>query len=313
LKKNSFSTHFLDRCSLERTDLNWINTRLKDKLTSIIPVWDTKIFCHKHNQQQAVYPGIGDFDGMANKPESLTFLGLAEGRAYFTVPVDSADQASRLSDQTKGTFVDFRRTAPLLSYRDCALLSLARFMINWHSRHVFCGKCGCRTSVSEAGNVRYCSNESCKETFYPSMDPAVIVLVSSGARCLLGRQPPWPKDMYSTIAGFVEPGESIEDAVFREVEEETGIQVKDIEYLSSQPWLFPASLMLGFNANTVNKKIVINKNELEDVRWFSREEIRENLEKGKMQLPMKVSIAYNLIKDWYGQGNAGELDDLIKS
>jgi NAD+ diphosphatase len=140
------------------------------------------------------------------------------------------------------------------------------------------------------------------------MDPAIIVLVSFGEHCLLGRQKIWPKGMYSTIAGFVEPGESIEDAVIREVNEETGVTVEKLEYQHSQPWLFPSSLMLGFTATARGDEIKIDKNELEDARWFSRKEIKDNLKKGLLKLPNKVAIAYHLIKEWFDKGDAGKLD-----
>jgi len=191
----------------------------------------------------------------------------------------------------------------LLNYQNAALLTLARFMINWSSNNRFCGKCGNPTTSAETGNVRICENSECRQSLFPSMDPAIIVLVASDGYCLLGRQQAWPKDMYSTIAGFVEPGESIEDAVIREVEEETGIKVGEIEYQSSQPWLFPSSLMLGFTAKAKSNEIMIAKNELEDARWFSRQEIKDNLNNGVMRLPLKVSIAYNLIKAWYDKGD----------
>ncbi len=308
MKKNSFSTHFLDRASVERADPRWINVQLKDKSTTIIPVWESKVLCKLDEHHKPVFLNLQDFNGCSVENESLIFLGLVDNKALFAFDVDSYELASQLCEQKSGTFLDFRQVAPLLSYRDCAMLTLARFMTTWHARNIFCGKCGHKTKSLEGGNVRICTNASCKENYYPSMDPAVIVLVTSDEKCLLGRQSPWPKNMYSTIAGFVEPGENIEDAVSREVEEETGIRIENITYQSSQPWLFPSSLMLGFTAKAKNKKIVINKSELDDARWFTRKEIRENLDKGLMKMPMKVSIAYNLIKTWYENGEFGNLN-----
>ena len=309
MKKNSFSTHFLDRASVKRDDTFWISAHLKNKATGIIPVWESKVFCTSDQNQQPVFLNLKDFKGFSADNESFIFLGLVENKAYFAIHIDSGEFASELCKKNNGTFLDFRQVTPLLTYQDCALLALARFMTGWHSRNLYCGKCGNKTSNSNAGNSRTCTNNQCKDTFFPSMDPAVIVLVASGEKCLLGDQKVWPKGLYSTIAGFVEPGENIEDAVFREVEEETGIRIDNIEYQSSQPWLFPSSLMLGFTAKAKNKKIVINKSELDDARWFSREEFRDNLEKGLMKLPMKVSIAYNLIKTWYEKGNLSKLND----
>lgn len=308
MKKNSFSTHFLDRASAKREDTLWITSQLENYTIGIIPIWNSKILFISNRKQEPVFLNLQDFKGSFAIQESFIFLGLMDNKPYFAIEIDSQEFASHLCDKRNGEFLDLRQMAPLLTYQDCALLALARFMTNWHSRNRFCGKCGNITRNSNAGNSLTCTNNQCKHTLFPSMDPAIIVLVASGKKCLLGSQQGWPDGMYSTIAGFVEPGESIEDAVFREVEEETGILVDEVEYQSSQPWLFPSSLMLGFTAKAESKKIIIAKSELDDARWFSREEIQDNLDKGLMKLPSKVSIAYNLIKTWYDNGNVGKLD-----
>jgi NAD+ diphosphatase len=305
---NSFSSNFLDRVSLKRSDKIWINAQFKNESTRIIPVWNLKNLCRSALNQRPIFLTPSDLHDYSNVLESSILLGMSAKKTYFTIDIDSEEYASTLCDKKKGEFLDLRKVAPLLNYQDAALLTLARFMINWGSNNRFCGKCGNSTTSAEAGNVRICENSECRRSHFPSMDPAIIVLVSSGEYCLLGWQKPWPKGMYSTIAGFVEPGESIEDAVIREVEEETGIKVEEIEYQSSQPWLFPSSLMLGFTAKAKSNKIRIAKNELDDARWFSREEIKDNLNKKLMRLPLKVSIAYNLIKEWYDKGDAGKLN-----
>ncbi|MEJ2543314.1 MAG: NAD(+) diphosphatase [Calditrichaceae bacterium] len=273
MKKNSFSTDFIDRASAERINTNWVETQLKNSTTKIIPVCQTRVFCKEDAYQQPVLLSLKDFDKYVDQPEAFIFLGLVNNQAYFAKEINSAESAEKLSKIYNGRFFDFRQAVPLLSYEEYTLQALARFMIIWHSRNTYCGKCGQKTELLEGGNVRICSNEACKENFYPSMDPAVIVLVTSGDNCLLGRQSPWPKNMYSTIAGFVEPGENLEDAVYREVDEETGIRVESIQYYSSQPWLFPSSLMLGFYAKAINTNIDNTINELDDFRWFTRKEI----------------------------------------
>lgn len=141
------------------------------------------------------------------------------------------------------------------------------------------------------GNTRRCTSPDCNQVLFPRTDPAIIVLVTDDDHCLLGRQPSWPEGRYSTIAGFVEPGESLEDAVRREVYEETNIHVGDIRYHSSQPWPFPSSLMLGFIAQAVSEEIHLNDGELEDARWFSREELAS----GRVGLPFRISIARRLV------------------
>lgn len=304
---NLFSTNFLDRVSFKRSDKTWINTQLKNESTRIIPVWDSKNFFLSAPDKRPIFLTPSDLHDYPNVIESSILLGMGDKKTYFAIDLDSPEYASTLCKQKKGEFFDLKQVAPLLNFQDAALLTLARFMVIWSSNNRFCGKCGNPTTSTEAGNVRICEKSQCRQSHFPSMDPAIIVIVSSGEYCLLGRQHVWPKGMYSTIAGFVEPGESIEDAVIREVEEETGIKVKEIEYQSSQPWLFPSSLMLGFTAKANSNKIRIAKNELEDARWFSREEIKDNLNKGLMRFPFKVSIAYNLIKAWYDKGNVGQL------
>lgn len=308
MNQNLFSTNFLDRVSFKRNDKIWINAQFKKESTRILPVWASKNLCMSAPKKRPIFLTPSDLHDYPNAIESSILLGISDKKTYFTIDIDSFEYASTLCDKKNGEFLDLRHVAPLFNFQDAALATLAQFMINWSSNNRFCGKCGNPTISAEAGNVRICKNSQCKQSHFPSMDPAIIVLVSSGEYCLLGRQQAWPEGMYSTIAGFVEPGESVEDAVIREVEEETGIKVEEIEYQSSQPWLFPSSLMLGFTANAKSNEISIAKNELEDARWFSRQEIKDNLTKGLMRLPLKVSIAHNLIKAWYEKGDVGKLN-----
>jgi NAD+ diphosphatase len=167
-------------------------------------------------------------------------------------------------------------------------------MVLWHGSQRFCGRCGSPSKTESGGNTRLCINGDCGIRIFPRVDPAIIVLVSDRERCLLGRQAGWPEGRYSTIAGFVEPGESLEDAVRREVFEETNIAVHEVRYHSSQPWPFPSSLMLGFTAEASSEAILLNDGELEDARWFSRKE----LESGFPKLPYRLSIARRLVDDW---------------
>jgi NAD+ diphosphatase len=159
---------------------------------------------------------------------------------------------------------------------------------------MFCGICGSSAHSAAAGNSRVCANKDCGREIFPRVDPAIIVLVANGESCLLGRQATWPEGRYSTIAGFVEPGESLEDAVRREVYEETNVHVGKVSYHSSQPWPFPSSLMLGFVAEATSKEIVLNDGELEDARWFTREELVSDFPK----LPFHISIARRLVDHW---------------
>ncbi len=167
-------------------------------------------------------------------------------------------------------------------------------MILWQERHRHCGVCGAPNRASEGGFVMACTRSGCDHKSFPRIDPAVIVLVHRGDRCLLGRQAAWPEGRFSTIAGFVEPGESLEDAVVREVHEETNIQVGDCTYIGSQPWPFPAAMMLGFHATGLTDDIRFNDGELVEARWFHRDDLRT----GAVALPPRESIAFRLIETW---------------
>ncbi|MCW2600533.1 MAG: diphosphatase [Frankiales bacterium] len=215
------------------------------------------------------------------------YLGSDDGQAYFAV---QGKLPRRLGAQPRG----LREVGALLSDRDAGLLVHAVALANWHAAHPRCPRCGAPTTATRGGAVRRCTEDGSEH--FPRTDPAMIVLVTDGAgRCVLGRQAIWPTGRYSTLAGFVEPGESAEQAVVREVMEETGIVVRDVVYKASQPWPFPASLMLGFYALCdADADPVPRDGELEDARWFTKDELRD----GTAMLPTPVSIAYRLITDW---------------
>jgi NAD+ diphosphatase len=239
-----------------------------------------------------------------------TALGAAR-RSRNGGSVPAADRAadppgSKRPSPTAASFEDLRLIAAQLPAEEAGLLAYARAMVSWRRQHRFCGCCGAQTTPAKGGHVLICSNPACGKEQFPRIDPAIIVLVSDGDRALLGRQAAWPPGRYSTIAGFVEPGESLEDAVAREVLEETGIAVDDIEYHSSQPWPFPASLMLGFTAHALSREILRLDQELEDARWFSR----ADLASGSVLLPPRQSISYRLIEHWYDAGGAHCLRDI---
>jgi NAD+ diphosphatase len=232
--------------------------------------------------------------------EPVVFLGMVEGRPCFAL--DLAGDDPRLAALEKqGRFDELRAIGPVLDDRDASVLSYARGMCYWHRRHRFCGACGHETVSMRGGHVRRCTNPECGIQHFPRTDPAIIVLVHDADRCLLGRKPEWPEGRYSTIAGFVEPGEAIEQAVAREVREETGVAVTEVSYHSSQPWPFPGSVMLGFHARGIdNGGIQLVDGELEDARWFTREQVGQAIgRRGPLRLPPGISIARRLIEDWY--------------
>ncbi|HTV78682.1 MAG TPA: NAD(+) diphosphatase [Steroidobacteraceae bacterium] len=210
--------------------------------------------------------------------------------------VDLPERSIALPEAT--ALCELRPLAAILPAPESALLAYARGLSLWRARQRFCGVCGAPTHSMRAGHVLRCSDPRATHEFFPRIDPAIIVLVSDGDRALLGRQASWPPNRYSTIAGFVEPGESLEDAVAREVLEETGVEVDAVHYHSSQPWPFPASLMLGFRATAGARAEIRRGSELEDVQWFSR----ADLTAGRVLLPPPQAIARRLIGSWLEEG-----------
>jgi NAD+ diphosphatase len=232
-------------------------------------------------------------------PSQTVLLGLeADGRALFALSLDtSADSLVLESGPVEA--VELRPIAmqglvapPLIS-----ALGEARSMLDWHRRHRFCANCGTPTTDAGAGWRRVCGN--CNAQHFPRVDPVVIMLVTDGDRCLLGRQPQFLPGMYSALAGFVEPGETFEHAVYREVLEEAGIRCKDVRYYASQPWPFPSSLMIGCFARAVETELTVDQKELEDARWFSREEVAGMLDgthAQELSAPKAFAIAHHLLK-----------------
>lgn len=227
------------------------------------------------------------------------FLGTdAEGVRYFALQKDALPGRIDQSARPAG----LREAGALLSERDTGLLVHAVALENWQRLHRFCSRCGERTVIAAAGHIRRCPAPACGAEHYPRTDPAVIMLVTDDQdRALLGRQVHWPEGRFSTLAGFVEPGESIEQAVVREVAEEAGVTVGAVEYVGSQPWPFPSSLMLGFMARATTSDIQVDGEEIHEARWFSREDLRKAYESGEMLPPYGISIAGRLLELWYGK------------
>ncbi len=220
----------------------------------------------------------------------LVLLGVdGDGHAMF-----AADPGDELPGERRG----LRDLAPVLSQAEGGMVAHAVGLLNWHRRHRFCANCGAHSDAREAGHVRVCP--VCGTQHHPRTDPVVIMLVTDGDRALLGRQAQWPAGRYSALAGFVEPGESLEEAVAREVREEAGVRVADVRYRSSQPWPFPSSLMLGFSAQWAGGEPAVRDAELEDVGWFTRAAIVG----GDVLLPPPTAIARRLIDEWLGDDEA---------
>ncbi|UEM02951.1 NAD(+) diphosphatase [Skermanella rosea] len=296
-KPNFYAGGVLDRVSAQRKDQDWIDALFAAAETRIVPIWRAQNFV----AEGADLPRAGLLS-LADLPEGAEtmLLGLLDGTAYFAADLSHIeDPAAHPNLAGRGSFADLRSFGPLMAPEEGNILAYARGLTWWHARHRFCGVCGHPTVSADAGHVRRCTNPDCATPHFPRTDPAVIMLVHDGDRCLLGRQSRFPPGMYSTLAGFVEPGESLEEAVAREVLEETGIRVGEVTYHSSQPWPFPSSLMLGFHAEAVSRDISIDQDELEDAGWFTRDEILTTWgEGGTHRLPRPDSISRRLIEGW---------------
>ena len=235
------------------------------------------------------------------------FLGVANDIYY--VGLDLSKQDINLDLWLKENEViveDLRKYGPSLNDIDASFLALTNGMFFWHNTHQFCGSCGFKNKSRQGGFVKICSNDKCGKSHFPRTDPAIITLISFKDKILLGRSPRFPEGMYSTLAGFVEPGESLEQALEREVFEEVGVKVRNIKYFDSQPWPFPASLMLGFFAEATSEKMNIDYNEIEDAHWFSIEELKTLQHpsiNGGFKLPRVDSIARRLVDNWINKFN----------
>jgi NAD+ diphosphatase len=308
--QNYFSTYFIDRVSDRRRDDEWLAAQLEAETTRFIPVWQLKNLFRAGELPKPVFFLPHQAQDYLPRAESVTLLGVMADRSYFAIDLPSSGESPPDGLAEVGEFRDLRWIAPLLDEGDSALLAYARAMSYWHCRHRFCGECGSPTRSAEGGCLRVCTDSQCGQQHFPRTDPAIIVLLTLGERCLLVRKSWWPEGMYSNVSGFVEPGESLEDTLMREVREETGVEVKEMSYHSSQPWPFPSSLMLAFSAVASEGAIRIDEDELENVCWFTREEMQSQLKGGTLKLPTSIAVSYRLIEDWFDAGDLGPLNSI---
>ena len=298
----------LKRTSELRQRDDWREAALGHPETRLLPVWRGRNLVVGSAEDSFRSTSAPRFQEHAAE---LVLLGEVGGAPVLAADVSALaeEQAFELAGDAR--FHDLRRIGPALSAQDAALLSYARGMAHWHTTHRHCGRCGSEAVNQKAGMQRSCANPDCGGASFPRIDPAIIVLVDDGGlhddgipRCLLGRAPGWPKGVYSTLAGFVEPGESLEETVAREVREDSNVSVKNVRYMASQPWPFPSSLMLGFHASARTLDIQRHDDELEDARWFTAEELREAGTWGddaEICLPRHDSIARYLVEHWLAE------------
>lgn len=297
---NGFVAHNLDRATARRKTETWLQEQMKSESARFVPVWRLKNLFTEDTVPRAVLLSAADIGReVIETAQSVTFLGEENGKPVYAVALPPNDAAVPERMAAFGQFQELRAMSPILERPEGALLAYARAVSYWHGRQRFCGDCGSPTRATHGGHIRVCTSESCGQQHFPRTDPAIIVRVDSGDSCLLGRQSIWMPHRYSVIAGFVEPGETLEDAVVREVMEETGVRVQSVHYHSSQPWPFPCSIMLGFSATAAKEETRLRDHELEEARWFTREEIEDGIRNKTLFLPPAVSIAFRLIEDWF--------------
>jgi NAD+ diphosphatase len=292
-----FGGNPLDRASERRDDAEWIAALLGDPQTRLIALRDLKPFTRGSALD---WQPMTQWRDHIDAGAPLVFLGLGAGRAHFAIDTAGADVAPDVDTE----LIDVRALAPTIAPGEAAILAEARSLLDWHARHRFCAQCGSPTSMAAAGWKRRCPE--CRASHFPRTDPVVIMLATRGERALLGRNRRRPGARFSCLAGFVEPGETPEEAVRREVREEAGVRCGRVRYLAAQPWPFPSSLMIGFLAEALTEEITVDAEELAEARWFTRDEIRDMVARAvagsddpaRASLPAPIAIAHHICRRW---------------
>jgi len=294
-ESNFYVTATLDRVSLRRRNEAWLARQIAAPESRVLPVWRGQNLIREADVPAAALLRADEAADLLLEARAVALLGLIGERAHFALDLSHREEPPAIPG---ARFVDLRSVGAIMTREEGGLLAYARGLMHWHVRHRYCGVCGSPTESREAGHMRLCTNPACASMHHPRTDPAVIMRVEHGGRILLGRQKQWPPGMHSVLAGFVEPGESLEDAVRREVAEEVALRLHEVRYHSSQPWPFPASIMLGFTAIAENDTYKVDEDELETARWYTREELLTSPENETFRLPRRDSIARRLVDDW---------------
>ncbi|MHC1478757.1 NAD(+) diphosphatase [Frateuria aurantia] len=297
-----------DRCAERRDDAEWLAAEIQAPSSRILLLDHSGQAVVQADRSQLQWFAAASLQTLIDSQVPL-FLGQAAGISYFSVsgPRLAEDLLWSASGSQR---MGLREAGVRLPAFEASLFAYAKAIQQWQADTRYCAQCAAPLRVQASGHRLACSREDCGKLHFPRTDAAIIVIVDYQGSCLLGRQAHWEPGRYSTLAGFVEPGESLEDAVRREVAEEAGVRVGPVEYHSSQPWPMPASLMLGFNAVALSPHIELRDDELEDARWFSPQRLLDELAAGKLHLPSPVSISYRLIADWLRRHTGLQLDRL---
>jgi NAD+ diphosphatase len=291
----AFSANPLDRASNQRRDAGWLEAQLRAESSRFLPLWRLQPLVELGDARKLAWARSSLLDAVTPAPEPL-LLGIGEGVAHFAVDVSSLEEPiEALGLAGAAQFEDLRAVSMTLPVADTGIAAHARSLLDWHTRHSRCAVCGDQTRPRSGGAQRVCIG--CGAEHFPRTDPVAIAAIVRGDRCLLGKPANLPIEMYTALAGFIEPGETIEEAVRREVAEETGVQVGAVRYLLSQPWPFPSSLMIGCLAEGLSEEITLDEEELSGARWFERDELRAALAgEGEVMVPPALAVAHHLIR-----------------
>jgi NAD+ diphosphatase len=310
-RRNQFTAVRLNREVELRDDAKWAAETLANPDTRLVPLWRSRSLLERGADGTiAIYLSPAEL----NEPDRIqppTLLGNDGEREYFAVSVTDTQKDTILAKFPEARFADLRRASIDMAAKHAGILAYAKALHYWQHRHAFCGVCGHPNLLRSAGHRMMCSNDECARESFPRIDPAIIVLVTHKDACLLGRNSKWRAKHFSTLAGFVEPGESLEDAVVREVYEEVQVNLENIRYVSSQPWPFPASAMCGFYAEAVDRSSGTS-DEVEETRWFTVESLTSAVLNDEVRLSPPVSIAFRLLADWFRKNGGGDLEELVR-
>lgn len=299
-----FTGNRLDRASDRRADSAWVAAQRTRSDSRIVPFRNLQPFVRDGESGFAIggFLPPGPWERLAGPDAACVFLGLDDGRAVFALDVSAVPEHMTTESNPPfgaGRFMDMRSAAGLLPKDEVAILGQAKALIDWHMRHGFCPRCGAPTALLDGGYRRHCGG--CGAEHFPRTDPVVIMLALSGEDCLVGRGRHFAPGMFSALAGFIEPGETIEEAVRREIFEEAGIRTGRVTYHATQPWPFPSSLMIGCFAEALDRDIRIDESELVEARWLCRADARALL-RGEthpvLRVPNPIAIAHHLLKAW---------------
>ncbi len=289
----------LDRADARRRDPEWIAARLAEPTSRVLLLWRGRPLVAKGGALALLPPAT--VEPLRTRALPPIFLGLRGESAVFAISIGGDAPPSPVPDGL--AFCEPRAAASSFSAGDAGAFAQARSLVEWHRHHGFCARCGASTEIVDAGHKRRCP--ACKAEHFPRTDPVVIMMITRGERCLLGRQPRFPPGLFTCLAGFVEPGETIEDAVRRESFEEAGILCGEVRYLGCQPWPFPSQLMIGCVAEALSEDITIDGEELAEARWFERSAVRAMLRgEGGVWVPPAIAVAHHLIARWAAEPSA---------